>query len=300
MRRWRRSSTGCRDAVRCAGCWRKSPASTAAAACRRCTPTTSAAGSAAIRQRRPPDARARVLLLDDCFTTFNEPGIGRAAVRVLEQAGYAVELAGLICCGRPMISKGFLRTARALIQAQLPRALRAPRRRHAAPGPGAELPADAGRRVARAGAGCRHAGTSPRPPIWPTTGWPSRHRPDAASWTLKARPEKCLLHGHCHQKALLGVRASAALLGLVPGLDVTVLDTGCCGMAGSFGFEKEHYDLSVAIAELALLPALTAEPEALVVAPGTSCRHQIKDLAGRRALHPLEVVESCLECQVRV
>jgi Fe-S oxidoreductase len=103
-----------------------------------------------------------------------------------------------------------------------------------------------------------------------------------------------LLHGHCHQKALRGTKGTAAALGLVPGLKVTVLDTGCCGMAGSFGFEKEHYDLSVSIAQLALLPALNADPEALVIAPGTSCRHQIKDLAGRQALHPLEVLELSL------
>jgi Fe-S oxidoreductase len=76
---------------------------------------------------------------------------------------------------------------------------------------------------------------------------------------------------------------------------VTLLDTGCCGMAGSFGFEAEHYDLSVAIAGLDLLPALAAEPEATVVAPGTSCRHQIRDLDGRRALHPLEVLAERLD-----
>jgi Fe-S oxidoreductase len=98
------------------------------------------------------------------------------------------------------------------------------------------------------------------------------------------------VHGHCHQKALVGTGGTAAALRLVPGLEVRVLDAGCCGMAGSFGFETEHYDVSVAVAELDLLPALKAEPAAAVVAPGTSCRHQIHDLAERRALHPLEVL----------
>ena len=98
-----------------------------------------------------------------------------------------------------------------------------------------------------------------------------------------------MFHGHCHQKALVGTGGTAAALWLVPGLEVNVLDTGCCGMAGSFGFEKEHYDLSVKIAELSLLPALR-RPRALVVATGTSCRHQIKDATGRRARHPLEVL----------
>ena len=103
-----------------------------------------------------------------------------------------------------------------------------------------------------------------------------------------------MLHGHCHQKALVGAGGSAAALRLVPGLGVTVLDAGCCGMAGMFGYEREHYDLSVKIANLALLPALAAAPDATVVAPGTSCRHQVHDLARRRALHPLEVLASQL------
>jgi Fe-S oxidoreductase len=107
---------------------------------------------------------------------------------------------------------------------------------------------------------------------------------------LRPRPGKCLLHGHCHQKALVGVGGSVAALRLVPGLEVVALDAGCCGMAGSFGFEKEHFDLSVKIAGLQLLPALAGAAGALVTATGTSCRHQIKDLAGRRALHPLEVL----------
>jgi Fe-S oxidoreductase len=112
---------------------------------------------------------------------------------------------------------------------------------------------------------------------------------------FSAKPTRCLLHGHCHQKALEGVAGTVSALHLVPELEVSALDAGCCGMAGSFGYEKEHYDLSISIAGLELLPALAAEPDALIVAPGTSCRHQIKDLAGRRALHPMEVLASQIE-----
>ena len=90
------------------------------------------------------------------------------------------------------------------------------------------------------------------------------------------------------------MQGTMALLQLIPGLDVRGLDTGCCGMAGSFGYESEHYDLSVQIAQLDLLPALAQQPEAIVVAPGTSCRHQIRDLAGRKALHPLELLAMAL------
>ena len=80
----------------------------------------------------------------------------------------------------------------------------------------------------------------------------------------------------------------------MPELQVEVLDDGCCGMAGSFGFEREHYDLSVRSRTWTCCPRLKAEPEATVVAPGTSCRHQIKDLAERRAWHPLELIADCL------
>jgi Fe-S oxidoreductase len=107
---------------------------------------------------------------------------------------------------------------------------------------------------------------------------------------LAPRPEKCVIHGHCHQKALIGTGGTAAALRLIPDLEVSVLDTGCCGMAGSFGFEKEHYDLSVKIAELSVLPSLASSPDTRIIAPGTSCRHQILDLAKRRAFHPLELL----------
>jgi Fe-S oxidoreductase len=116
-----------------------------------------------------------------------------------------------------------------------------------------------------------------------------------ARLNLRPRAEACVLHGHCHQKALVGVNGTAAALRMIPQFDLTVLDAGCCGMAGSFGFEKEHYDLSVRIANLALLPALADAPDSMVVAPGTSCRHQILDLTRRRALHPLEVLAEQLQ-----
>jgi FAD/FMN-containing dehydrogenase/Fe-S oxidoreductase len=238
----------------------------------------------------------RVMLLADCFTSYYEPEIGRAAVNVLERAGYTVELARLTCCCRPMISKGMLESSRALIRAQLP---------------------GLARRVAE---GIPVLGLEPSCLLTLKDEWPelvadrdSKRVAEAAelaeSWLVKqVQAGRCdarfvpdssryLLHGHCHQKALLGVGPTLSALRLVPSMNVKALDTGCCGMAGSFGFEKEHYDLSVSIAGLELLPALAAEPEAIVVAPGTSCRHQIKDLAGRRALHPMEVLAKNLSAE---
>jgi Fe-S oxidoreductase len=126
--------------------------------------------------------------------------------------------------------------------------------------------------------------------------WLARQVRDAGvRLPLGRGPDRCVLHAHCHQKALRGPHGSAAALRLIPGLDVTVLDTGCCGMAGSFGYEAEHFDVSATIAGLDLLPALANAPEAVIAATGTSCRHQIHDLAGRRARHPLELIESAMD-----
>lgn len=238
-----------------------------------------------------------VVLLDDCFTTFQEPRIGRAAVGLLERAGYGVELAG-VCCGRAMISKGFLTAARTLAQEGIARL-----DRYASAGvpilglePSCVLtladewpelvPGAAARRVAAAAE--------------MADGWLARHLGDSGvSLEFPAAARRALFHGHCHQKALVGVNGSVDALKLVPGLDVSVLDAGCCGMAGAFGYEKDHYDTSVAVANLVLVPAVRAEPDAVVVATGTSCRHQIRDLTGRTALHPLEVLEEAIEGRER-
>ena len=240
--------------------------------------------------RHQPPAQAglkgRVLLLDDCFTTYNKPQVGRAAVRLLEAAGYRVETAGLTCCGRAMISKGFLRQARDLVQAQLPGLAR--RVADGTPLLGLEpsclltlvdewpdlVPGSDARRVAGAAT--------------LMDGWLVQNA--GKDLSFNPLPGRVLFHGHCNQKALVGTAGTVAALRLVPELDVGLLDSGCCGMAGSFGFEKAHFDVSRKVAELVLLPALQAEPEALVAAPGNSCRHQIRDLAGRQARHPLEIL----------
>ncbi|GJM35818.1 MAG: oxidoreductase [Saprospiraceae bacterium] len=108
-------------------------------------------------------------------------------------------------------------------------------------------------------------------------------------------PQRILLHGHCHQKALSSVAASAFLLSLPANYEVEVIPSGCCGMAGSFGYEAEHYDVSMKIGELVLFPAVrNADDETIIAAPGTSCRHQVKDGTGREALHPVEVLWEAL------
>jgi FAD/FMN-containing dehydrogenase/Fe-S oxidoreductase len=240
--------------------------------------------------RRTPHAAPRthkVLLLDDCFTTFQEPQIGRAAVTVLELAGYEVELAG-ICCGRAMLSKGFLTAAKALAERGIAKLAAAAR--EGVPILGLEpscllslsdewpelVPGEDAQRVAQSA----HL----------VEAWLANEIAEGrCELPMPARAAKALVHGHCHQKALVGVGGTMAALRLVPNLTASALDAGCCGMAGAFGYEQEHFDLSVRIAGLQLLPALATEPDALIVATGTSCRHQIRDLAGRKAVHPIEL-----------
>src|SRR4029077_5621278 len=113
---------------------------------------------------------------------------------------------------------------------------------------------------------------------------------------LSPGPTRILLHGHCHQKSMGLLPATVSLLSRIPGATVVDLDAGCCGMAGSFGYGKEHYDVSGAIAERRLLPAVRAmKPGEVLVAPGTSCRQQVKDLHGATAIHPAVLIRSLLE-----
>jgi Fe-S oxidoreductase len=113
------------------------------------------------------------------------------------------------------------------------------------------------------------------------------------AWTNGA-PRRALLHGHCHQKAMVGTAPTVAALGWA-GFTVSEVDSGCCGMAGAFGFETEHYDLSVSLGNRRLAPAVrAADPETVVVAPGISCRQQIAHLTDRQARHPAEVLRDAL------
>lgn len=230
----------------------------------------------------------KVILLDDCFTTFQEPHIGQAAVAVLERMGYAVELAG-VCCGRAMISKGFLTDARDVARRGVRQLAKA---------------ASDGVPILGLEPSCNLTLADEWPELVPgpqakavagvaelAETWVARQVGDTGV-SLEVPPQagKAVFHPHCHQRALVGTAGTTAALKLVPGLDVTVLDAGCCGMAGAFGYEKEHFDISLRIANLQLAPALAAAPDAVVVATGTSCRHQIRDVTGRHAVHPIELL----------
>jgi Fe-S oxidoreductase len=111
----------------------------------------------------------------------------------------------------------------------------------------------------------------------------------------KSTPRRVLLQAHCHQRSLVGTGPLLRLLQRIPGADVVELDAGCCGMAGSFGYEREHYEISRQVGEQRLFPALRKESKAAIVAPGFSCRLQIAHFTGRAASHPARFVASLLE-----
>jgi Fe-S oxidoreductase len=124
----------------------------------------------------------------------------------------------------------------------------------------------------------------------------AEHAAGRLALALRPLPQRrALVHGHCHQKAFDALSPTLAVLGLIPGLEVAAIPSGCCGMAGSFGYEAAHHEVSMRMAEDALLPAVRAAgDDTLVVADGTSCRHQIADGAGREALHLARVLERAL------
>ncbi len=246
--------------------------------------------SHAIDPRSGP--RGRVVLIDDCFTTFNTPEIGRAAVKVLEAAGFHVELAGLECCGRPAFSKGLVPLARRLAEDNVRRLQ--PIAAEGVPILGLEpscltMFIDEYRDLRLGPKASEVAGVSRMIDSFLAD---THLVPDLP---VKLIARTALLHGHCQQKALMSTGATLGALKRIPGLNVSELDSGCCGMAGSFGYEKGHYELSEALANRVLLPAVAAQPDALLIAPGFSCRSQVLGLKGVVAKHPIEVLAEAIE-----
>jgi FAD/FMN-containing dehydrogenase/Fe-S oxidoreductase len=241
-------------------------------------------------RKRGPAGPATVTFLADSFTTYTEPHIGKAAIELLERAGWGVELASGGCCGRSSFSKGLIDDAKAksgkLIASLAggdtpivgcePSCLFTLRDETLAMMPDDPRVREVADRVKQVEELLTEAIDSGKLVL------------RADSW-LAGR--KILYHGHCHQKAEVGTAATMALLRRIPGVEVVELDAGCCGMAGSFGFEAEHYDVSMSVGEDRLFPALAAEPsDTVVAATGVSCRQQIFHGAQRNAWHPVELI----------
>ena len=237
-----------------------------------------------------------VVLFADTFNRWFEPENARAAARVLERAGYKVVPASLrderpLCCGRTFLSVGLTDAAKE--EAARTIAALKPFVERGVPIIGLEpsclltlrdefpalLPGDDANALAKAAVLFEEFVAA---------------ETAAGRFKLALKPVagKAVLHTHCHQKAFATVPASVAALKLIPGLAVETFDSTCCGMAGAFGYEAEHYDMSLKIGELSVLPKVrAASPDALVVAAGTSCRCQIADGASRTALHPAQMLD---------
>jgi Fe-S oxidoreductase len=262
--------------------------------------------------KRAGAEQREVVLLVDTFNNYFEPDNARAALAVLEAAGYRVHLARAadgerpLCCGRTFLASGLVDEARAEARRTVealqpyverglpivglePSCLYTLRDEFKSMLPGANTEALAARAVLF------------------EEFLAAEHQAGRLKLKLKPLPQKkALLHGHCHQKAFGAMPQVAQVLGLVPELKVETVEAGCCGMAGAFGYEAAHYDVSMKMAEASLLPAVRkTDADTLLVADGTSCRHQIHDglrtgegppasVAQREAVHVAQVLARAL------
>jgi Fe-S oxidoreductase len=226
-----------------------------------------------------------VLLFPDTFSNYFRPETALAAVKVLEASGARVDLPReKLCCGRPYYDFGLLDDAKQALQKIV-----------AALGPQIE----SGTPIVVLEPGCHSVFKDEMLKLLPDSAAAARLSKQVVSlgevlaargWTPPRQQGRALLHTHCHQKALGSAKADIALL-QAAGLDVDAPDSGCCGMAGSFGFRPETYEASVKIANLSVLPAVRqAGADALIVSNGFSCREQVEGLAGRETLHLAEVL----------
>ena len=262
------------------------------------TGNTFARQFAARRAHRNGRSHAGTLhLFNDTFTNYYNPAVGMAGTRVLEAAGRDVALAPEACCGRPLISQGLLDEARST----------------AASTTDALHPiASGGGQIVFFEPSCLSAVREDIPSLLRGDAQKKARRvaeasvlfedlveretqPGRTSLPLRQGPKTILLHGHCHQKAMGLLPPARSLLSRIPGSTVVDLDAGCCGMAGSFGYVRDHFEVSKTIGERRLLPAARRlDKDSVLVASGVSCRHQVEDFTGARALHAAELISSLL------
>lgn len=246
------------------------------------------------QKQKNTSPKKKVFLFCDEFTNYNDTSIGIKAIQLLEHLGYEVEIPLHEESGRSWLSKGLLREAKKIANKNISLLSGVIT---------AESPL---------------IGIEPSAILTFRDEYPDLATDEnlVASKVLAenvfmideflaaeiengnitaeqfiADKKKIMLHGHCQQKALSSVSPTVKILSLPVNYSVETIPSGCCGMAGSFGYEKEHYDLSMKIGELVLFPAVRKqEAETIIAAPGTSCRHQVKDGTGKKVLHPVEIL----------
>jgi len=239
----------------------------------------------------PSPMSGKVVLFHDTFLNYNYPNIGKATTQLLEAAGYEVRITERKCCGRPMISKGLPEEARANAKYNV-------QQLHSW--------VDKGYAIVGCEPSCIFTFRDEYPDLLKGDGVTAVAKSSflleefivkerqAGRWKLqfKRQQKKDLIHGHCHEKALIGSRYLKEAVALA--YPVEEIDSGCCGMAGSFGYEKEHYEISMAVGARRLFPAVERNADALVIAPGISCRQQVEHATGRRPMHPAEALVQAL------
>jgi FAD/FMN-containing dehydrogenase/Fe-S oxidoreductase len=239
-----------------------------------------------------PARERKVVLFPDTFTNFFDPQVGRAAVEVLERCGFEVEIPAIdLCCGRPLFDQGMLELARRwliqIIDTLTPLV-------------------DSGRTIVGLEPSCLLTFRDELPALFPGDAraakiarssvmfdeFIARQADEIALPALSGRT--VLLHGHCHHKAIAGLDHEVAILNRIPGLELKTPDSGCCGMAGPFGYDADHYEVSRAVGERVLLPAVRAAgPDTIIVSDGFSCRSQIAHFCpGRRPIHLAQLLNN--------
>jgi len=242
--------------------------------------------------RKQPNLEKKVVLFADTYLNYHEPEIGKAALKLLNDCGYEVQLAHVGCCQRPKISHGFLREAKAEGQSTVDQLMGF---------------INEGLKVVVCEPSCASALNDDFPDLLDSVEVAQKLKDnvlmidvflakekEAGNTKIKLKPKSDSLHihGHCHQKALYGTQSMKQVLSKEDSGTVLEIPSGCCGMAGSFGYEKEHYRLSKKIGDEILFPAVNAmEANASLAANGFSCRHQIEHFTGKKAKHWVELVE---------
>jgi Fe-S oxidoreductase len=247
-----------------------------------------------------------VVLFVDTFNGYFESDIARAALKVLQTAGYTVHIATKtasdgkhLCCGRTYLSVGMVEQARAKAKEVIDSLLPFAEKGIAIVGlePSCLLTLRDEMLVMNFG----EAAQTLSQQAFLFEEFLAREAAAGKLKALKSRlwpvAQPILLHGHCHQKAFDAVSPILQVLSLIPDAKPELIESSCCGMAGSFGYEAEHFDVSMQMAELSLLPKVRANPQAIIVADGTSCRHQIHDGAQRQALHVAQVLADQLSSE---
>lgn len=229
-----------------------------------------------------------IILLADTYTQCHQTESGHAAVKLLQALGQNVMILDAGCCQRPRISHGFLHEASEKIR---------PGIRKLSPWLDRNIP------IAVLEPGCASAWIDDIPDLieddrvaaslkkikpFEFIFLEALKKTNNAHGKIRPKSNHILVHGHCHQKSIFGMQAVREIFAMWPEIKYEEIDSGCCGMAGSFGYESKHYEVSKKMAERVLIPSILSKPDALVIANGFSCRHQISDFAGREAMHIAE------------